>query len=215
MVLVLADLALAVIGTLVSAIAVHTRARDLIGPVIGLPLLIPALIATAAGPARCCAGAHDRLAPRASGWRSWLFMIWCSHCSPTRCSTSCWRTEVLSTIYGRGLRGLAIATVVMISVAFALVFFYAPLDADQGFIQKIFYLHVPLAIVSLCGFVFGGLLAVGHLRTGDRRWDMRSYVAIHMALIFGIGGADHRARSGPRRPGATGGCGASRRWSRS
>ena len=49
LVLVLADLALAVIGTLVSAIAVHTRARDLIGPVIGLPLLIPALIATARG----------------------------------------------------------------------------------------------------------------------------------------------------------------------
>jgi heme exporter protein B len=46
-VLALADLGLAVIGTLVSAIAVHTRARDLIGPVIGLPLLIPALIATA------------------------------------------------------------------------------------------------------------------------------------------------------------------------
>jgi len=41
-----------VIGTLVSAIAVHTRARDLIGPIIGLPLLIPALIGTAraAGP---------------------------------------------------------------------------------------------------------------------------------------------------------------------
>jgi heme exporter protein B len=46
-VLALADLALAVIGTLVSAIAVHTRARDLIGPLIGLPLLIPALIGTA------------------------------------------------------------------------------------------------------------------------------------------------------------------------
>jgi heme exporter protein B len=48
-VLALADLGLAVIGTLVSAIAVQTRARDLIGPVIGLPLLIPALIATARG----------------------------------------------------------------------------------------------------------------------------------------------------------------------
>ncbi len=46
-VLVLADLGLAVIGTLVSAIAVHTRARDLIGPMLGLPLLVPALIATA------------------------------------------------------------------------------------------------------------------------------------------------------------------------
>jgi heme exporter protein B len=45
--LLLANLGLSVIGTLVSAIAVHTRARDLIGPIIGLPLLIPALIATA------------------------------------------------------------------------------------------------------------------------------------------------------------------------
>jgi heme exporter protein B len=48
-VLLLADLALAVIGTLVSAIAVHTRARDLIGPILGLPLLIPALIGSARG----------------------------------------------------------------------------------------------------------------------------------------------------------------------
>ena len=47
--LVLGDIALAVIGTLVSAIAVQTRARDLIGPIIGLPLLIPALIAIARG----------------------------------------------------------------------------------------------------------------------------------------------------------------------
>jgi heme exporter protein B len=46
-VLVLANLGIAVIGTLVSALAVQTRARDVIGPVIGLPLLVPALIATA------------------------------------------------------------------------------------------------------------------------------------------------------------------------
>ncbi len=46
-VLALTDIAFAVIGTLVSAIAVQTRARDLIGPIISLPLLIPALIATA------------------------------------------------------------------------------------------------------------------------------------------------------------------------
>jgi heme exporter protein C len=91
-----------------------------------------------------------------------------------------------SHIYGRGLRGLAIATGAVIAAALALVFFYAPLDSDQGFVQKIFYIHVPLAIVSLCGFVLGGLLAIGHLRTRDRRWDMRSYVAIHMSLIFSV-----------------------------
>ncbi len=47
---------------------------------------------------------------------------------------------------------------------------------------------MPLAIVSLCGFVLGGVFAIGYLRTGRREWDMRSYVAIHMALIFSIGG---------------------------
>ena len=57
------------------------------------------------------------------------------------------------TTYGRGLRGLTLATIATIAAALALVFFYAPLDADQGFIQKIFYVHVPLAIVSLCGFI--------------------------------------------------------------
>jgi heme exporter protein C len=92
------------------------------------------------------------------------------------------------TTYGRGLRALVLATIATFTVALALVFFYAPLDADQGFVQKIFYLHVPLAIISLCGFVVGGLLAIGYLRTGDRVWDMRSYVAIHMALIFGVAG---------------------------
>jgi heme exporter protein C len=68
-----------------------------------------------------------------------------------------------------------------------LIFFYAPKEADQGIIQKIFYVHVPLAIVALCGFVGGGILAIKQLRTGKREWDMRSYVAIHLSLVFAIG----------------------------
>jgi heme exporter protein C len=71
--------------------------------------------------------------------------------------------------------------------AYALAFFSAPMDAVEGLRQKIFYLHVPLAIVALGGFVAGGAFAVQHLRTGDRKHDLRSYVAIHMALIFGVG----------------------------
>src|SRR5438034_6734722 len=90
-------------------------------------------------------------------------------------------------MYGKGLRALSIATVVALALALALVFFYAPLDAEQGFLQKIFYVHVPLAIVALGGFVIGALLAIAHLRTRDPRWDMRSYVAIHMSLIFALG----------------------------
>jgi heme exporter protein B len=47
LVLVLGDLGIAVVGTLTSALAVQTRARDLIVPVVTLPLLIPVVIAAA------------------------------------------------------------------------------------------------------------------------------------------------------------------------
>jgi heme exporter protein C len=90
-------------------------------------------------------------------------------------------------MFGRGLKTLSIASVVLIVGAFSLVFFYAPNDADQGFIQKIFYLHVPLAIVALCGFVAGGVYGILYLRSGDRMHDLRSYVAIHLSLILAVG----------------------------
>jgi heme exporter protein C len=90
-------------------------------------------------------------------------------------------------MYGKGLRALSISTVAVMAIALGLVFFYAPLEAEEGFLQKIFYIHVPLAIVALCGFVLGAIFAIQHLRTRDSRWDMRSYVAIHMSLVFAVG----------------------------
>src|SRR5204862_4255090 len=97
------------------------------------------------------------------------------------------RGGVLATaVRGASPKVLAAASAAVLAAALSLVFFYAPLDAEQGFLQKIFYVHVPLAIVSLCGFVAGGVLAIVHLRSGDSRWDVRSYVAIHMSLIFGL-----------------------------
>ncbi len=85
------------------------------------------------------------------------------------------------------LRTIAIATVAVLAAGFALAFFYAPEDADQGFIQKIFYLHVPLAICALLGFVVAAIHAIRHLRTGDPIHDARSYVSIHLSVIFGVG----------------------------
>jgi heme exporter protein B len=46
-VLVLADAGIAVVGTLVGALGVQTRARDLIIPLMALPLLVPVVIAAA------------------------------------------------------------------------------------------------------------------------------------------------------------------------
>ncbi len=90
-------------------------------------------------------------------------------------------------MHGSRLRALSIATLVTLTGGFALAAFYAPEDADQGLMQKILYVHVPMAIVALCGFVFAALCAIQHLRSADSRWDLRSYVAIHLSLILGAG----------------------------
>ncbi|MHB1469405.1 MAG: cytochrome c biogenesis protein [Solirubrobacteraceae bacterium] len=88
--------------------------------------------------------------------------------------------------YGRGLVPLALAAVATVGVALGLIFFYAPEEAQEGFLQRIFYLHVPLAIVCLCGFVIAGAMAIQHLRTRDPRWDLRSYTTIHISLVFAV-----------------------------
>jgi heme exporter protein C len=88
---------------------------------------------------------------------------------------------------GNRLLTLSVATVVTLITGYALAAFHAPMDADQGFMQKIFYIHVPMAVVALCGFVFAGICAVMHLRSDDSKWDLRSYVAIHVSVILGVG----------------------------
>src|SRR3954470_19368330 len=119
-----------------------------------------------------------------NGSDSWVSSISSSSCCRWPYSTISWRISVL---YGRGLRALSIATALALTTASVLIFFYAPLDADQGVIQKIFYVHVPLAIVALCGFIAGGVMAIQQLRKRTADWDMRSYVAIHLSLVFATG----------------------------
>lgn len=54
----LADVAIGVLGTLVASMAVFTRARELVMPVIFLPLLLPVVVA-AAGATHAVVGGHD------------------------------------------------------------------------------------------------------------------------------------------------------------
>jgi heme exporter protein B len=62
-VLALADVGLAVIGTLVAALAVRTRARDLLGPMLALPLLVPVVIGAAKATAPLLAAGHASAPP--------------------------------------------------------------------------------------------------------------------------------------------------------
>ena len=76
-------------------------------------------------------------------------------------------------------------TTVLFGAAVALIFFYAPTDADQGISQRIFYFHVPIALTGYACFAWGAWKALRYLRTRDERADLESYVAIHQGVMFG------------------------------
>jgi heme exporter protein C len=82
-------------------------------------------------------------------------------------------------------------TVVALGAAFVLVsglalaLLWAPEDADQGPSQRIFYIHVPIALTAYACFGWGAWKALRLLWTGDARYDLESYTAVHLGTIFG------------------------------
>ncbi len=80
---------------------------------------------------------------------------------------------------------VALLAVGLVAAALALIFFYAPTDADQGFSQRIFYFHVPIALTAYVCFGWGAWKALRVLWKRDEAADLQSYVAIHQGVIFG------------------------------
>jgi heme exporter protein C len=80
---------------------------------------------------------------------------------------------------------LAALAAALLTTASALVFFYVPEDADQGISQKIFYIHVPVALTAYACFAWGAWKAFLHLWKRPPGADLESYVAIHQGVIFG------------------------------
>ena len=67
----------------------------------------------------------------------------------------------------------AVLAVTLICAAIALIFFWVPEDADQGFSQKIFYFHVPIAITAYACFGWGAFKAFMHLWKRPPEADLR------------------------------------------
>ncbi len=86
----------------------------------------------------------------------------------------------------RGAPALALAAAGLLVGGIALALYWAPEDADQGFSQKIFYLHVPVALTAYACFAFAAWKAFRLLSTHDSRYDLESYTAVHLGVIFGL-----------------------------
>jgi len=81
---------------------------------------------------------------------------------------------------------VALAAAVLLLTAIALALYWAPNDADQGFSQRIFYIHVPVALTAYACFGWGAWKALRLLWTREARYDLESYTAVHMGVIFGV-----------------------------
>jgi len=71
------------------------------------------------------------------------------------------------------------------SLALAMIFFWVPTDIDQGYSQRIFYFHVPIALTTYTLFGWGAINAARYLWKREPSLDLKSYVPMHLGVIFG------------------------------
>src|SRR5512137_342294 len=79
---------------------------------------------------------------------------------------------------------LDIVTILLFLVAVSMVFFYVPLEAIMGQVQRVFYFHVANAWVGMLGFMVAAIAGIAYLRKGDRKWDIVGLAAIEISFVF-------------------------------
>jgi heme exporter protein C len=75
-------------------------------------------------------------------------------------------------------------TLMLFLTAVVLVFFYAPLEAIMGQVQRVFYFHVANAWVGSLGFLVAAIAGIIFLRKGDRKWDVVGLAAVEISFVF-------------------------------
>jgi len=79
---------------------------------------------------------------------------------------------------------LDVVTVLLFLIAVGMVFFYAPLEAIMGQVQRVFYFHVANAWVGMLGFMVAAIAGIAYLRKNDRKWDIVGLAAIEISFVF-------------------------------
>ncbi|MDR1088969.1 MAG: cytochrome c biogenesis protein CcsA [Coriobacteriales bacterium] len=105
-------------------------------------------------------------------------------------------------IFDRLALPLLVTGGVLVTVAFVLAFTVAPLVSGdavaEGFLeidgryvtnklllsQKIFYFHMPVAVVSMAALLFTAVYSILFLRTREGRYDLRARLATEISLVF-------------------------------
>ncbi len=76
------------------------------------------------------------------------------------------------------------ATLTILGSWWALAVLQAPLDSMQGVIQKILYVHPPLAFAAYAGFIGTALAGALFLARGDERFDRFAAASAEVGVVF-------------------------------
>jgi len=80
--------------------------------------------------------------------------------------------------------GLAALAAVLLSWDLYRIFMVLPDEVNQGAIWRIFYFHVPAALLALSGFGIGMVVSLAYLASGNFRYDALAEGVIEVALVF-------------------------------
>lgn len=80
---------------------------------------------------------------------------------------------------------ILIGLALLIFAAAPAFIYLAPYESTMGLVQKIFYYHVPGAIVMLVMAMVGGVASAVFLFTGNRRADRWALAAVEQVVLFG------------------------------
>jgi len=64
------------------------------------------------------------------------------------------------------------------------VFIYAPIEKTMGVVQKIFYFHLPLALLSFLAFFIVFIASIIYLHNKKTRWDILAHSSAEIGVIF-------------------------------
>jgi heme exporter protein C len=82
------------------------------------------------------------------------------------------------------LKILTLVTVLLMAIAIAMVFLYAPLEAVMGQVQKVFYFHVASTWVGMLGFLVSAVAGIVYLRTKKPNWDVVGVAGVEIGMVF-------------------------------
>jgi len=79
---------------------------------------------------------------------------------------------------------LAVTTGVMMLIDIWLIFMVAPTDSVLGHVQRVFYFHVPIAIMSFLAFFAVFIASLGYLIKRTPKWDAIAHASAEVGVVF-------------------------------